>query len=91
MRVRTAVEFAGGDVLYAADVAAAEGVDDGVEAVAGVVARGGVDLVAGFGADGAVLVVAVGEGDAAMGVMVDGAGGVRGGLSAACGRCACGG
>src|SRR5260370_24430025 len=58
------VEFALGDVLDAADVAAAEVVDDGVKAIAGVVVRGGVDLVAGFGADAAVLVVAVGEGNA---------------------------
>ena len=58
------VEFRGRDVPDAADVAAAEVVDDGVEAVAGVVVGGGVDLVAGFGADAAVLVVAVGEGDA---------------------------
>src|SRR5271170_2370905 len=58
------VEFAIGDVLDAADIAAAEVVDDGVEAVADVVVSGGVDLVAGFGADAAVLVVAVSKGDA---------------------------
>ena len=57
-------EFALGDVPDAADVAAAEVVDDGVEAVAGIFVGSGVDLVAGFGADAAVLVVAVGEGDA---------------------------
>ena len=57
-------EFAFGDVLDAADIAAAKVVDDGVESVAGVVALGGVDLVTGFGADAAVLVVAMGEGNA---------------------------
>ena len=58
------VEFAFGNVLDAADVAAAEVVDDRVEAIAGVIVRSGVDLVAGFGADSAVFVVAMGEGDA---------------------------
>ena len=58
------VEFTLGDVLDAADVAAAEVVDDGVEAVAGVVVGSCVDLVAGFGAYAAVLVLAVSEGDA---------------------------
>ena len=58
------VEFAICNVLDAADVAAAEVVDDSIEAIAGVVAGCGVDLVARFGADAAVLIVAVGEGDA---------------------------
>ena len=58
------VEFALSDILDAADVSAAEVIDDRIEAVACVVVRGGIDLVAGFGADAAVLVVAMGEGDA---------------------------
>ena len=80
------VQLLGGHVAgSAADFASAEGVDDEVEAVAGVVVDGGVDLVAGFGADGAVLVVAVGEGDAADRGYGDGAGGLRGGLGSALG------
>ncbi len=59
-----AVEFFGGDVFDAADVAATEIVDDEIEAVAGAVVGSGVDFVARLGADAAVLVVAVGEGDA---------------------------
>ena len=57
-----ALEFLRGHVADAADVSAAEVVDDQVEAVAGAVAGGGVDLVARLGADSAVFVVAVGEG-----------------------------
>ncbi len=59
------IQFVRSNVLYAADVAAAEGVDDGIKAVAGVVVGGRIDLVARFGADAAVLVVAVREGEAA--------------------------
>ena len=55
------VEFALGNVLDAADIAATEAVDDRVEAVADVVMRSGVDLVARFGADAAVFVVTMGE------------------------------
>src|SRR5882757_1594133 len=77
------VEFALGNILDAADIAAAEVVDDGVEAVAGVVVRGGVDLVAGFGADAAVFVVAMGEGDAGDLRCRDGVRGAGDGLSGA--------
>ena len=79
------VELLRGDVFDAADVAAAEGVDDDVEAVAGVFARGGVDLVAGFGADSAVLAIAVGEGDAGDGRGGDGSRSLCAGLGAALG------
>jgi hypothetical protein len=77
------VKFAVGDVLDSADIAAAEVVDDGVEAVAGVVVSRGVNFVAGFGADAAVLVVAVGEGDTSDLKCADGVGGVGGGLRGA--------
>jgi hypothetical protein len=73
-------EFAFGDVPDAADVAAAEVVDDGVEAVAGIFVGCGVDLVAGFSADAAVLVVAVCEGDASDVGCTDCVGGASGGL-----------
>jgi hypothetical protein len=77
------IEFRRGDVADSADVATTEGVDDEVEAVAGVVAVGGVDLVAGFGADGSVFVVAVGEGGSGDLRGGDGSGGLGGGLVAA--------
>ena len=77
------VEFAFSDVLDAADIAAAEVVDDGIEAIAGIVVWGGVDFVAGFGADAAVLVVAVGEGDSGDLGRGDGAGGAGDGLRGA--------
>ncbi len=68
-------ELLGGEVAGAGDLAAAEGVDDEIEAVAGGAAEGGVDLVARLGADLAVLVVAVLEGDAADLMGGDGVGG----------------
>ena len=76
-------EFAFGDVPDAADVAAAEVVDDGVEAVAGIFVGSGIDFVAGFGADAAMLVVAVGEGDAGDIGCGDSVGGASGGLCGA--------
>lgn len=74
------VELVRRDVADSADIAAAEVVDDEIEAIAGVVAMRGVDLVAGFGADGAVLIVTMGEGFAADRGGGDGSGGLRGGL-----------
>jgi len=62
--VADGVEFVGTDVANSADISSAEGIDDEVEAVAGVVTEGSVYLVARFSADGSVLVVAVGEGGA---------------------------
>lgn len=73
-------ELLGGEVAGAGDLAAAEGVDDEIEAVAGGAAEGGIDLVALLGADLAVLVVAVLEGDAADLMDGDGVGGGGGGL-----------
>jgi len=76
-------EFALGDVPDAADVAAAEIVDDGVEAIAGIFVGCGVDLVARLGADASVLVVAMGEGDARNVGCSDRVGGAGGGLCGA--------
>ncbi len=81
------IEFGRANVTNSADVAATEGIDDEVEAVAGVVAVGGVDLVACFSADGSVFVVAVGEGGSGNLCRGDGSGGLGGGLVAALGFC----
>jgi hypothetical protein len=73
--VADGIEFLGGHIFYIAYFAAAEVVDDEVEAVAGPVVEGGVGLVAGFGANAAVLIVAVVEGDTADLGVGDGPGG----------------